>query len=117
MKTKYLNYSQARAICQDYQYLVGASYEEKDHETDLVTKVVIAPYSRILQWQFLRSIQRGMPQDEALRINTNGRYDVLVLPEQRHASSLTYRMKPLRTYTREHNIDFDPGTYNCFRAL
>jgi len=117
MKIKYLNYSQAKAICNDYQYLVGRPYENTDNNTEsnnIVHQVVTAPYSRILQWQFMRSVVRGVSPEQAIEICPNGRYDVLVLPEQ-DRRAISFRMKSLRSYLSEHGIDYNQEIYNCLR--
>jgi hypothetical protein len=118
MKIKYLNYSQAQAICADYQHLVGKPFESDTTVPAAVKHVIIAPYSRILQWQFVRSLYRGMPYDEALGICRNGRYDVLVLPdtEYKPAQQSLYA-KTLRDYLDDHGVPFNPGDYNCLRAI
>lgn len=111
MKTKYLNYNQAKAICAHYQYLVGCAYERNAEDGNIIQQVVIAPYSKILQWQFMRSVVRGISLEQAIDINPNGRYDVLVLPPQERRA-LSFRLKSLRTYLAEYGIEYNPGIYS-----
>lgn len=118
MKIKYFNYSQAKAISADYQHIVGMPFEKEsnEHQAIEVQQVIVAPYSRILQWQFLRSLLRGMPHEEALSICPNGRYDVLVLPNEQPHPSLGFRMKTLRNYLQDQELAFNPDIYNCLRT-
>jgi hypothetical protein len=118
MKIKYLNYSQAQAICSDHQHIVGQPFEKTPGEPARVSSVLIAPYSRILQWQFVRSLYRGVPHEEALSICRNGRYDVLVLPDTVYKpAQQSLNVKTLRDYLQEHGVPFDPGAYNCLRTI
>jgi hypothetical protein len=110
MKTKYLSYAQARAICNDYKYLCGTTTDE-GRRIDLIT---VAPYSRILQWQFLQwLIVEGRPLSTLLSVDYGGRYDVLAISKT--AEEPGYIAKDLRTVLQTQNIPYDPVRYSCLR--
>ena len=115
MKIKYLSYNQAKALCEGYQHLVGSVYDASEADKDIVRCVIVAPYSRILQWQFVRSLLHGVPYEEALAICPDGRYDVLVLPDQENRTNLSFRMKSLRDYLQESGIDPNPDMHHRIR--
>lgn len=106
MKIKYLNYQQAQAICRDYQHLLsqpfGTTEEDAAHT---VNTVVVAPYSRILQWSFARLVVKGTPPPEALKQWSIDRFDVVVISQNRYNPS-DFQIKDLRTYLGERGIEF-----------
>jgi hypothetical protein len=110
MKTKYLSHAQACAICRDYQYLLGESLVE-GQTIDLVT---LAPYSRILQWQFLhRVLYGGFAPNPLHDKNPSGRYDVLVVSKCDEEPG--FITKDIRTYLKEARLPFNEGRYSCLR--
>jgi hypothetical protein len=110
MKTKYLSYAQAKAICNDYKHLTGTPLDESN-TIDLVT---VAPYSRILQWQFLQwLIVEGRPLQKLLSMDYGGRYDVLAVTKT--TGEPGFITKDLRSVLQLHNIPFDPVRYSCLR--
>lgn len=110
MKTKYLSHAQACAICRDYQYLQGGCFEV-GQKIDLVT---IAPYSRILQWQFLtRVLYEGYVVNPLRERNPSGRYDVLVVSKS--SDEPGFIVKDIRTYLTDTSMPLDEGRYSCLR--
>lgn len=110
MKTKYLSHAQACAISRDYQYLHGEQFDDA-HHIDLVT---VAPYSRILQWQFVHGVLYEGHSGAALRAkNPTGRYDVLVVTKT--LEDRGFLIKDLRTHLAGQGIPFDETRYFCLR--
>jgi len=116
MKIKYFNYSQAKAISNDFQHLIGRPYEKELLTEKLVGSIMIAPYSRILQWQFMRMLLRGTTHEEALSICPNGRFDLLVVPDRDVYTPVGYDVKTLRNYLEEHNLEFNTEMYQELKA-
>lgn len=112
MKIKYLNYQQALAIHARYQYLIGAAF---DNEGDRIYQILIAPYSRILQWDFVRRIHKGASPEIITTMPCNGRFDILLLPGKPKNEQGVYRMKVLRDYLSEQALDFDLQCYHYLR--
>jgi len=112
MKINYFNFSQAQALCEDYQSLVGQPFEAGE-PSDIVGQVVVAPYSRILQWQFVRSLLKGVSHQDV--VSPDGKYDVLVLPEHKGGSTINIRVKSLRIFLVEHGFQYKPELYSCLR--
>lgn len=111
MKTKYLAYAQAYAMSQDYQHLSGEPFND-DYRIDFVT---IAPYSPILQWQFVRNILSGENPNACLRKYPGDRYDVIVVSKCRD-SLAGFLIKDLRTYLEVTGTFFNSVRYNCLRS-
>jgi hypothetical protein len=109
MKTKYLAYAQACAICNDYQYLQGESLEA-GHQIDYIS---VAPYSRILQWQFANNLLRGISSTALLDQNLTGRYDVIIISKTDCEPG--FMILDLRSHLKAAGIDFDPTRYQCLR--
>jgi hypothetical protein len=110
MKTKYLSHAQACAISRDYQYLHGEVFDGS-HKIDLVT---VAPYSRILQWQYLQSVlYEGRSESARTNRNPSGRYDVIVVTKSIEEPG--FIVKDLRTYLKAAGITFDESRYACLR--
>ena len=117
MKTNYLSYAQASAICEDYQCLIGELFTPGDDGDGLIRQVVVAPYSRILQWKFIRSLLREINPQTAADICPNGKYDVLLLPDQIKRDSLNYRAKTVRHYLKEQGKELNLSDYNALRII
>lgn len=115
MKTNYLSYNQASAVCEAHQHLVGKPFDRNDESEGIISMVVVAPYSRILQWKFVRCLLQGAGLEAALSLGPNGRYDVLLLPDPRDRSTVNYRGKSIRCYLREHGIEFNIARSNILR--
>ena len=111
MKVKYPNYRQALSLMNDYQFLIGKPFETELLD-NAVKQILVAPYSSILQWQFLRDVNRGIYPTSALHICKDGRFDVLVLSELKKNDKGGFLWKDLRSYLREHNHPFDMSKYN-----
>lgn len=71
MKAKYLSRNSACALAADHQHLVGQQFDVAHN----VQMVVVAPYSRILQWAHVSSLLRSKPAPP----NPSNRYDALVI--------------------------------------
>ena len=78
-KKKSLNYKQAIQKCRQYQHLVGQPFEPGVSSAGTIKHVIIAPHSKILQWQFLSNFLGGMEVDKALGICRDGKYTVLLV--------------------------------------
>lgn len=112
MKVKYLSYAQAYAIYNDYQYLQDEQLANNAN-FDIMT---IAPYSRILQWQFVRRLLQGTaPVSALLDDNVSARYDVIVVSKTPNAST-PFSIMDLRTYLHKADISFDLSRYSCLRS-
>ncbi len=109
MKTKYLAYAQACAISKDYQYLKGDVFGQ-DHRIDIIS---VAPYSRILQWQFVSNLLKGMSTKALLDANHSGKYDVIAVA--RTGDEQAFKIIDLRSLLVEKGVAFDPARYNCLR--
>lgn len=110
MKTKYLSYAQACAICIDYKHLTGSAFDEK-RTIDLVT---VAPYSRILQWQFLQwLVNEGRSLQTLLSMDYGGRYDVLAVTKV--AEEPGFLVKDVRSLLQQRELPFEAVRYACLR--
>jgi len=109
MKTKYLAYAQACAICKDYQCLRGEAFDAT-HKIDFVS---VGPYSRILQWQFAKNLLKGLSGTTMLDEDLSGRFDVIVISKSEMEPGFV--VKDLRSYLKEREITFDPAPYQCLR--
>ena len=103
MKVKYLNYQQAEILERQFQFIIGRPFDKNENEA-LVKATMVAPYSPILQWQFLRDIQRGMDHASALSICKNGRFDIIVISNQLKTNKDGFTVKDLRSYIQEHDL-------------
>lgn len=112
MKTKYLAYSQAASISADYQHVVGHCFGDADEKNRVVDVVTVAPYSRILQWSFVRQLLRGTSLGEALALTQDRRFDVIVISVARENRG-DFRVKDLRRFLSEQRLPFDAARYRC----
>ena len=106
MKVRYLKYKQAIAACLSHQRLIGQPFDKNNEAAGIVKHVLIAPYSRILQWQYLSGVYSGVDPQKAISICRDGKYDVVVLSGNYHPSNAQFLPKSLRQYLEE----FAPGT-------
>jgi hypothetical protein len=111
MKAKYFNYNQARAICLEYQNLKGQSFSDSTP----VEAVLVAPYSRILQWHYVRHLLRGNSPESLLSQYPSGRYDVIVLFRDSSAPN-GFAIGDLRGFLETHQLPFNARRYSCLKA-
>lgn len=110
MKAKYLLYAQACAMCRDYRHLQGRAFDDA-HRIDAI---LMAPYSRLLQWQFLQQMSASsLHQAPPVANNPSGRYDVLLLAYT--GGQPGYLKDDLRSYLSRTGLPFDPSRYDCLR--
>lgn len=111
MKAKYFSFAQACAICKDYLHLEGQPLDDQHR----IRMVAVAPYSRILQWQFMQELVRnGWKRGNVQRNNPSGQYDVLVIADSENEQGILSH--PLRNYVTARNIPFDEPRYHCLRS-
>lgn len=111
MKAKYFSYAQACAICKDFLHLQGEPLDERHP----IRMVAVAPYSRILQWQFLQElIRNGWKRQQQQLNNPSGQYDVLLIAQSDNEQG--FLTHPLRNYVAARNIPFDESRYHCLRS-
>jgi hypothetical protein len=101
MKVKYMKYKQAIAACLQHQSLIGQPFDKDAEAAGTVRYVLIAPYSRILQWHFLSSVFEGKDPSQAIAICRDGKYDVLVISNKYNPGQDHFQPKPLREYLSE----------------
>lgn len=117
MKIKYLSFRQAAAICSAFTYLEGQVFDEKTPSLGYVRDVLVAPYSRIMQWDFLRKYVRGAAPAQLVReMPCQGKFDVIVLADKIMNKQKQFLAKDLRTYLAEHNIAFPADLYTGIRS-
>lgn len=104
MKVKYMKYKQAVAACLQYQSLIGRPFA-KDSTAGTVKYVIIAPYSRILQWHYLSSVFEGADPAQAIAVCRDGKYDVLIISSNYNPSENNFPPKPLRDYLVEFALE------------
>lgn len=73
-------------------------------ESGKVARIVIAPYNRILQWQFLADLHNGTDPDTALTIWRDGKYEVLLLSDKYKPDDTAYRPKVLSQFIEEREL-------------
>ena len=102
MKVKYLSYTYAAHLKDKYNYLVGQPYKYCGVERGVICDIVIVPYSKILQWRFLREYAKGI---EINPINALGRFDVAVITDQFRFYSQPENFCDLRSYITFHSVN------------
>lgn len=107
MKIKYLSYAQAAAISSSHQHLVGEPFGQGADVSRTVDLVVVAPYSRILQWSFARQVVKGVHPTTALQQWLLDRYDIVVISMNR-SNLADFQVKDLREYLKERGLEFKP---------
>jgi hypothetical protein len=115
MKIKYLSYQQAAAITSEHQHLTGEPFGEGPDASRRVDAVVLAPYSRILQWSFARQVVKGMHPSEALKQWPVDRFDVVVISAN-PANPADFQVKGLRDYLSERGMEFKQMGYRRVAA-
>lgn len=111
MKAKYFSYAQACAICKDFLHLQGETLDEQHR----IRVVAVAPYSRILQWQFLQELKRADWKKKTTQLNNpSGQYDVLLIAPSENEQGFVAH--PLRNHVAARNIPFDESRYHCLRS-
>lgn len=101
MRPKPLSYKRAIESCLKHQNLIGMSFTPDSPESGKVARIVIAPYNRILQWQFLTEIHNGVDPDTALAKCRDGKYEVLLLSNKYRPDDLAHRPKVLCHFLEE----------------
>lgn len=106
MKTKYLAYSKAAAMCADHQHLLGQPFNSaaEDGHARSVSLITVAPYSRILQWSFARQVVKGVSPVEAMKQWAVDRFDVILI-SQNPANPSDFYIKDLRSFLQERGYD------------
>jgi hypothetical protein len=105
MKVKYMKYKQAVSACLQYQSLKGQPFDKEREAAGTVRHVLIAPYSRILQWHFLSSVFAGKDPSQAIAVCRDGKYDVVVISSKYNPADDKYKAKPLRDYLEEFALN------------
>ena len=75
-----LNLSEAKALCNLYQNMVGLLFSEKSSEWGAVECVAVAPYDEINKHIFLEYYRQEGNAVRALRFYTVPYYDVVLIP-------------------------------------
>lgn len=104
MKVKYMKYKQAIAECLQHQSLIGQPFDKELASAGTVKHVLIAPYSRILQWHFLSSVFEGTDPSQAIAICRDGKYDVVVISSKYNPVQDNLQPKSLRDYLEEFSL-------------
>ncbi len=110
MRPKPLSYKRAIEACLKHQDLIGMPFSANAPEAGKVARIVIAPYNRILQWQFLNNVYSGADPDTALAICRDGKYEVLLLSNRYKPDEVAHRPRILREYLEEQNRGNEAGT-------
>jgi len=113
MQVKYLNFRQAKALCSEFQYLKNRDTPE--NSPDPIWEITVAPYSKILQWQFVKNLVRGVPFQKAIQICVNGRFDVVIIYKNEKVPANPFSIKSLRSYLKEKAIPQSPNRLSLFR--
>ena len=104
MKINYLPYSKAAQLVEDNQHLKGSPLEDGC----FIDFIVVAPYSRIIQWSFVTDLLRGA-EPEAQRFTTNDRYNAIVVARCPNALA-GFLIKDLRAYLKGPGLNPVPDT-------
>ncbi len=110
MKVKYLKYKQALAACLGHQHLIGLPFEKDNDAAGKVMHVLIAPYSRILQWYYLSNVLAGQDPNKAITICRDGKYDVLLISSEYKPGEESIPPKNLHSYLAEFGVAARPVT-------
>jgi hypothetical protein len=105
MKHEALTLQEAKALCNDFQHIIGRPYTESTSWSPVIS-VVVAPYEDINKWIFSRYYAEGRNAMNALSFYKEHTYDVLVFSASAsNPKWLTYT--DLRSYLAENKIPFD----------
>lgn len=111
MKVKHLSRAQAFAIRHDYQHLLDTPLDDNNR----IDYVLVAPYSRILQWKFVQDVLLEEGRTSAiLPDNPAGRFDVLLVSKASHTAK-GFITKDLRSHLQAQGLPFDDARYFCLR--
>jgi hypothetical protein len=109
MKVKYLKYKQAVAACLEHQNLIGHPFDRDNEAAGTVKHVLLAPYSRILQWHYLSTVFSGVDANKAIAICRDGKYDVVVVSSKYSPGEQDFPPKSLRNYLAEFSVETSVG--------
>jgi len=105
MTNEPLTLQEAKALCNDFQHLVGKSYSQSNSWSPVIS-VVVTPHEDVNKWIFSRYYAESRNAFNALSFYKEHKYDVLVFSASVSNSKwLTYT--DLRSYLKENNIAFD----------
>ena len=76
MKRKSLSLIQAKAICRDFQHLVGKEFDENGK---IIECIAVSPYDDINKWIFSQYFLEKRNCIDALKYYAGPYYDVLVI--------------------------------------
>lgn len=100
-----VGYLQACDICQEYQHLVGARYDEAVPGKGAIACIVSAPYDEGPRWQFVQFYLECNDPQKALRFYKGMAFVPLVLSIPILRKKTVYH-QDLREYLRTHDIPF-----------
>ena len=109
MKVKYLKYKPAVAACLQNQNLIGHPFDRENPAAGIVKHVLLAPYSRILQWHYLSTVFNGVDANKAIAICRDGKYDVVVVSDRYSPGEQDFPPKSLRNYLAEFATNESAG--------
>ncbi|HXS35163.1 MAG TPA: hypothetical protein VN721_00570 [Flavipsychrobacter sp.] len=103
MEHKALTLIEAKAICKDFQHLVG---KEFDKSGTVIECVIVSPLDDINKWIFSQYYLEKRNNVEALKYYSGPYYDILIIASIK-AGDKTCKYKDLRSYLNENDIVFD----------
>lgn len=101
MRPKHLSFKRAVDLCLNNQSLLGLAFSPIDPSAGKIRHVLVAPYNRILQWQFLNDVFEGADPDAALGICRDGKYEVVLVSNKYKPGDTAHRPKALSAYLDE----------------
>lgn len=104
MRSKHLSYKRAIETCLSNQDLVGAPFSPGEPDAGDIVRVMIAPYNKILQWQFVNDIINGADPERAIARCRDGKYDVIPVAVTYDPKEVKHRPKRLITYLEEQAL-------------
>jgi len=105
MKNEPLTLQEAKALCNDFQYIVGKPYSQSNSWSPVIG-VVVAPFEDVNKWIFSRYYAEGRNAVNSLSFYQEHRYDVLVFSASvSNQKWLTYT--DLRSFLVQNGIPFD----------
>ncbi|MBL7682676.1 MAG: hypothetical protein JNK00_04910 [Flavipsychrobacter sp.] len=79
MKENSLSIAEAKALCKEYQHIVGQPFCGEYRELGDVKAVVIAPHGKLDKWVFTKYYQKFGNAEQALSFYTGDLYDVVLI--------------------------------------